>query len=103
MDINQFLNPENEQVHDGLMSIDDAVLSQFSIPEDPDPEEEDITPLPAIQAADALEALYKLQLHEEQQVDGDQHLLRLLRKHERTLLGRQLAKQQQADIRGYFR
>ena len=103
IDINQFLNPADEQVHDDLMSVDDAVLSQFSSQENEEQEEdEDWRVLPQILAPEALESLYKLQLHEEQQVEANQELIQLLRRHERVLLGRKQEKQQQIDIRHYF-
>ena len=82
MDINQFLNPEDEQVHDGLMCIDDAVLSQFSSMEEEEQEDNEHV-FPQMLASDALESLYKLQLHEQQQVDANQGLIQLLRHHER--------------------
>ena len=97
MDINQFLNPADEQVNDSLIGIDDAVLSQFSLKDD------DWHILPQITASETLESLYKLQLYEEQQVDANQGLIQLLRHHERVLFGRKQKKQQQADIRCYFR
>ena len=102
MDINQFLNPADEQVDDDLMSIDDAILCQFSQENEDQEEDDNGHVLPQILAPEALESLYKLQLHEEQQVEANQDLIQLLRRHERVLLGRKQEKQQQVDIRHYF-
>ena len=66
MDINQFLNPADEQVDDDLMSIDDAILCQFSQENEDQEEDDNGHVLPQILAPEALESLYKLQLHEEQ-------------------------------------
>ena len=103
MDINQFLNPADEQVNDSLIGIDDAVLSQFSLEDEGQEEDDDWHILPQITASEALESLYKLQLYEEQRVDANRGLIQLLRHHERVLLGRKQEKQQQADIRCCFR
>lgn len=105
MDINQFLNPVEEQVHDNLMGIDDAVLCQFPSIEDEEQEKDDdyLQVLPQMPAIEALEGLYKLQLHEEQQIEANQDLIQLLQRHERVLLGRKQEKQQQVDIQHYFR
>ena len=102
MDINQFLNPADEQVDDDLMSIDDAILCQFSQENEDQEEDDNGHVLPQILAPEALESLYKLQLHEEQQVEANQDLIQLLRRHERVLLGRKQERQQQVDIRHYF-
>lgn len=73
MDINQFLNPQEEQVIDNLIDIDDTILSQFgpATAEDLD-EDNPGDPVPNISSNEALESLYKLRLHEEQQDDGNQ-------------------------------
>lgn len=41
MGISQFLNPAAEQVHDSLMSLDDAITSQFPAAYDEGQEEDD--------------------------------------------------------------
>ena len=104
MDISQFLNPADEQVHDSLMSIDDAIIGQFLAADDEEQEEDDNNGhiLPQILASEALEALYKVRLHEEQQEDANQDLIQLLRRHERVLFRRRQARQQQNDIQNYF-
>lgn len=46
----------------------------------------------------ALESLYKLQLHEEQQVEANQDPIQRFQHHERVLLGRTQEKQQHVEI-----
>ena len=78
MDINQFLNPQDEQINDKLADTDDIILSQFAATEPQSDEDENWEPLPQVTAADALESLYKLCLFEEQQVDADRCLISIL-------------------------
>ena len=104
MDISQFLNPADEQAHNSLMSIDDAIIGQFLAADDEEQEEDDNNGhiLPQILASEALEALYKVQLHEEQQEDANQDLIQLLWHHEWVLFRRRQARQQHNDIQNYF-
>jgi hypothetical protein len=104
MSLSQFLNPADEQVNDNITNLDDIIISQFA-PETCESDDDDDAwePLPQISPADALECLYKLRLFEEQQVDADQHLIQHLMRHERVLLQRKMQKQQQTDIRMFFR
>lgn len=86
------------------ITILDAVLSQFSSIEDEEQDNyDDLYILPQAPASEALEGLYKLELHEEQQVEANQDLIQFLRCHERALLGRKNEKQSQIDIQHYFR
>lgn len=105
MDINQFLNPTEEEVVDDIENIDENILRQFApeVDEDSDDDNDDVwEELPQISATDALESLYKLRLYEEQQVDANQDLIQILIRHERALLQRKVENQQQKDIRQYF-
>lgn len=103
MDISQFLNPADEQIHDSLMGIDDAIIGQFPAGDDEGQEEDgNGLVLPQILASEALEALYKIRFHEQQEEDANQDLIQLLRRHERVLFRRKQARQQQLDIRNYF-
>ena len=102
MDINQFLNPQDEQMDDNFADLDDIILSQFAATE-PESDDENWEPLPRITASDALQCLYKFRLFEEQQVDADRSLIQHLIRHERVLARKKVEKQQQCDIRQYFR
>ncbi|ODQ69189.1 hypothetical protein LIPSTDRAFT_76436 [Lipomyces starkeyi NRRL Y-11557] len=101
MDINNFLNPADETVQDDLEHIDEQILAQFG-PEIEEESDEEIEVLPKISVGEAIEALYKLRLHEEQQHEGNQAFIKDLLKHERILNARKLGGQQQKDIRAYF-
>ena len=103
-DISQFLNPADEQAHNSLMSIDDAIIGQFPAADDEEQEEDGNNGhiLPQIFALEALEALYKVWLHEEQQEDANQDLIQLLWHHEWVLFRRRQARQQHNDIQNYF-
>lgn len=106
MDINQFLNPAEEQVNDSWMNVDEIILSQHASTSTAEEMEEDKEdngePLPHIPVQDALESLYKLRLFEEQQIDGNRPLIQQLLCHERALLRKNASNQQQRDIRSFF-
>ena len=103
MKIDQFLNSIEEQVTDDLEDLDTLILSQFSAEGAEESDNEDILEvLPKISANDALEALYKLRLHEEQQVAGNPTFLRELLHHEQVLMERKMQNQYQTDIRNFF-
>lgn len=103
MDINQFLDPEDEQVNDTMMDIDALVLSQFDLPR-LDELDEDIVeePTPLITSQEALQALQALRLFEEQREQADISFIRLLTRYENRLMEKKLATQRQTDIRRFF-
>ncbi|KAL2699374.1 hypothetical protein AAEP93_009643 [Penicillium crustosum] len=69
MDIQHFLNPEEEIVTDSSESIDLQILAQFQAPDDEE-EEEDPEVMPKVSSASALEAVQLLQLYQEQQEEA---------------------------------
>ncbi|KAJ5393318.1 mariner-Tc1 transposon family protein [Penicillium crustosum] len=79
MDIQHFLNPEEEIVTDSSESIDLQILAQFQAPDDEE-EEEDPEVMPKVSSASALEAVQLLQLYQEQQEEGDIKLIHTLNK-----------------------
>lgn len=103
MDINQFLNPAEEQVNDSWMNIDEIILSQYASTSTAEEVEEDKEdngePLPHIPVQDALKGLYRLRLFEEQQIDGNRPLIQQLLYHERALLRKNVNNQQQSTGR----
>lgn len=103
MKIDQFLNPAEEEVTDNLEDLDSLIISQFSAEgAESDDNDEVYEVLPKISANEALEALYKLRLFEEQQADGNRHLLKELLHHERALVEKKMRNQYQTDIRTFF-
>jgi hypothetical protein len=104
MDINEFLNPADEEVNDSLLDLDEMILSQYAVDQHDEEEDDDSAePLPQISPADALESLYKLCLYEEQQVDADKALINAFMRYERVILKRKVQSQRQGDIRMFFR
>ncbi|PWY74975.1 hypothetical protein BO83DRAFT_311307 [Aspergillus eucalypticola CBS 122712] len=89
MQINQFLNPLEEQ----YTAVEDEV----------EEDDEMVEPLPFISSTRALQALYDLRLYEEQQNDANQASLHSRACQERDILRRKVLNTQQSDIRGYFR
>lgn len=78
-------------------------MSQFGLATSEDSDEDNPgDPVPIISSNGVLESLYKPRLHEEQQADGDQYLIHHLLRHEQVLLRRQVDKQHQTGIWGYF-
>ena len=102
MDIQNFLSPAEETVQDSLEQIEEQILAQFQ-PEVEQETDEDIEQLPKITAEEALEALTRLRLHEEQAEEGNQSLITQLSRHERVLQARKFQSKKQQDIRSYFR
>lgn len=101
MDIQQFLNPVDEEVKDSLEQIDEQILAQYG-PEIEMESDEEIELQPRITINEALEALNRLQLYEEQQEVGDTAFIQALNKQERLILSRRVSTVQQRDIRRYF-
>jgi hypothetical protein len=104
MSIENFLNPMDEVVQDGIETIDDIVLAQFTREDDndDDADAETIPETPLVPINDAIHALETLLLYEEQQDRGETHLITSLYKHQRSIQDRRLNAQKQKDIRGYF-
>ncbi|RAO68173.1 uncharacterized protein BHQ10_004185 [Talaromyces amestolkiae] len=102
LDANQYLNCPNEKVDDGVIDIDSIVLSQFLSSGDVDEEDDESDEtIPHISPAEALQSLYTLRLHEEQQEAGNPELIMLLMGYERTLQAR-LGQQYQSNEQNRF-
>jgi len=100
-DINQFLNPEDENIEDLLEELDALVLAKYR----PDIEagshkEEEI--LPQIRHGESIVALQKLCLYAEQQDNSLQGHLQALNLEERGAKARQLKEVSQSNIRRNF-
>ncbi|KAL1961806.1 hypothetical protein VTN77DRAFT_1018 [Rasamsonia byssochlamydoides] len=101
MDLNSFLNPADEDIRDDREAIDERIIAQL----EPTPEEdsdEEVEFHEKIPLSEAIEALRKLRLYEEQQDEGYQPILREFDQFERILLARRVNNAVQKDIRGYF-
>ena len=101
MDIRTFLNPVEEVVQDTPENIESQVLAQY-MPEIEEDSEEELEILPKVSIEEAIAAIQKLRLYEEQQVEGNPAFIYEIEKHERVIWRRKLDLQRQCDIRSYF-
>lgn len=101
MDIQTFLNPEEEAVRDTESEIDERILAQFE-PEVEAESDEEVEEEPQISVNEALEAVTKLQKYEEQSEKGDAEWTSKLNRYAYLLQTRKAQGQQQQDIRNYF-
>ena len=101
MDIKTFLNPTEEVVEDTPHDIESQVLAQY-MPEVEEDSEEELDILPKVSIEEAIAAIQRLRLHEEQQLEGSPGFIHELEKHERIIWRRKLDLQSQQDIRSYF-
>lgn len=100
MDIRAFLNPA-EAVQDSLDDVDNRVLARY-MPEIEEDSEEELEILPRVSAEEAIAAIQKLRLYEEQQAEGNPAFIQEVERHERVKWRRKLDLQSQRDIRSYF-
>ncbi|KAL1989720.1 hypothetical protein VTN49DRAFT_6917 [Thermomyces lanuginosus] len=101
MDVASFVHPADEIVQDNLEELDDLILSQFR-PEEEQDDDQVVDDLAHISHKEALDALEKLRLYEEQQVDGDAQLILELYRLESVIKRRTFAGLEQTDMRNYF-
>jgi len=100
MDVQSFINPVDEAVFDDATTLDEHIIGLFEpASEDSDDEVEFI---PKIPISEALEALKKLRLYEEQQEDANRTVIWHSSQQERVILGRKVESSRQQDIRGFF-
>ena len=101
MDIKTFLNPIEETVQDTPDDIKNQVLAQY-MPEVEEDSEEELDILPKVSIEEAIAAIQKLCLYEEQQIEGSPGFIHELERYEHTIWRRKLDLQSQQDIRSYF-
>ncbi|KAJ5737707.1 uncharacterized protein N7483_002832 [Penicillium malachiteum] len=90
MDIEQFLDPSDEVYEDRLEDLDDMIIGQF-LPEEADDDLDQILEeKEEIKVHEAISALEKLQLFEEQQENGNYAFIQSLLRHKRELLSKQI-------------
>ena len=103
METSDFIDPVEETVDDNTMNLDDSILCHFENTSELQESASTVyQPLSLVSASDALEGLYKLRLHEEQQVDANMDLLQVLKHHEKLLLQKQTESQRVSDARAFF-
>src|SRR5215469_621506 len=101
MDIQDFLNPAEEAVFDDPKDLDEHIIALFE-PASDDSDTGEVEVIPKIPISEALEALKKLRIYQEQQEDGNIGLIRELNREERAILVRKAEVSKQQDIRGFF-
>ena len=101
MDIQDFLNPAEEAVFDDPEDLDEHIIALFE-PASDDSDTGEVEVIPKIPISEALEALKKLRIYQEQQEDGNIGLIRELNREERAILVRKAEVSKQQDIRGFF-
>ncbi|ORY63242.1 uncharacterized protein BCR38DRAFT_436292 [Pseudomassariella vexata] len=99
MDISNVLNPEGETVRDSLEELDELILAQFTSPQREEQDEELVVE-PFVSVQEALEALAKLRLYQEQS-GGDTGLILQLNRQERQLRVVREESLQQSDGRSF--
>jgi DDE superfamily endonuclease. len=107
MDIENFLNPDEELVQDSSKTAEELVLSQMQGPtsiedEDEDADEGEGEAIPQVTISEALEAIRMTRLHEEQDEEGDFEAIQVLNRLERKYLAREVNSRRQGDIRSWF-
>lgn len=102
MDISLFINPPDEQVVDE--SVDDVVkfvAQQYQV-EEPEDQQEQEQEVPKVTIQEAITALERLLLHEQQQEDSSMDIITALSRHEQVLRGRRLHGTRQTTLSSYF-
>ena len=103
MDINAFLNPVEETVQNTLEDVDHQILAQYMPDNEMDADsEEELEILPQVSIDEAIAAIQRLRLYEEQQVIANMDLLQVLKHHEKLLLQKQTESQRVSDARAFF-
>ena len=97
MNIQSFLNPITEEVHDQHENIFEAIIARYNEKREAKSDEE-VKEVRQVSAAEALFALRTLQTHEEQQKSGDPALTKALRKHKRELQLRKITVLRQGNL-----
>jgi DDE superfamily endonuclease len=101
--IDEFIQPQDEQIDDDLEDIMESLIDTYSQVEDYEEsqprEEEEVE---CVSHADAIRALKSLKLYELQQDQGDRSNILALERFERLVIQRKDATKKQVVIDGYF-
>lgn len=90
--LTEFIDPPDEQLQDVELTSDELIhyCANLYAPEEPEDMEEELEQPIEISVQEAMEALQKVRLYEEQQEDSNQEAIELYNKMERLLLRRKL-------------
>lgn len=102
MAIGQFLNLREENVDDDMEVIVDEIAKAYNIGDRTHETDEEVVTIPKVGYSEAIQALQKLRLYEEQNDNGDSEWILRINRHERVMRARGFQGLKQSSIRGFF-
>ena len=102
MNIRNFIELPGEEVEDSSEDLIEHVAELYAGPDRDAETDEEVVEQPQIKLDEALVALQKLRLSEEQQSDSDRDIVTTLSRHERRIQGRRPQNTKQQSIAMYF-
>ena len=97
-----FIKLPGEEVEDSAEDLIEHIAELYAGPDRDTETDEDDFAQPQIKVDEALQALQKLHLYEEQQEDGNRDLIITLTRHDRQIQGRRIRNTKQNSITTYF-
>ena len=102
MNIREFIELPGEEVEDSSEDLIEHVVELYAGPDRDAETDEEAVEQPQIKLDEALVALQRLRLYEEQQSDSDRDVITTLSRHERRIQGRRPQNTKQQSIATYF-
>ena len=102
MNIREFIELPGEEVEDSSEDLIEHIVELYAGPDRDAETDEEAIEQPQIKLDEALIALQKLRLYEEQQSDSDRDVITTLSRHERRIQGRRPQNTKQQSIAMYF-
>ncbi|WP_375449355.1 hypothetical protein [uncultured Nostoc sp.] len=96
------MNPSEEKVDDESEEIVEGIAKAYSTGDKIHETDEEDVVIPRVSHAEALQALQKLQLSEEQHEDEDSELIARINRHERVMRARSFQGLKQASIKFFL-
>ena len=100
--IRNFIKLPGEEVENSVEDLIEHVVELYAGPDRDVETEEEVIDQPQIKIDEALVALQKLRLYEEQQEDSNRDIITTLSRHERRIQSRRLRNTNQQSIAMYF-
>ena len=88
MDIDQLLQPKEEDVVDTTEDIERAIIDELSPPQEQESDTKGVETLPRVTPSEAIQLLRRLRLYEEQSDDCNNSFIQQLERQERAIQGR---------------
>lgn len=102
MAIAQFLNPQEEKVDNDVEVVVDEIVKAYSTGDRTHETDEEDVIIPKVGYTEAMQALHKLRLYEEQNANGDSELITRINRHERVMRARGIQGLKESSIRGFL-